>query len=174
MMIMAEFTMPHRATLPLRERQDTYLDDKMRLCISRSIYCGTGAQSRVTGIAINRFNKQDYNTIMRLDIGDSVVVKSGVIDPELGIEIGGWQGRIIEADDGDSVFIRWDSITLQKMGLDLTIQCENENLNWELMTLDMAEVQKAASRDTEKDVARIARQLKNEMIGDPRLERDEE
>jgi hypothetical protein len=112
--------------------------------------------------------------MMRLGIGDSVVVKSGVIDPDLDLEIGGWQGRVIEVDDGDSVFIRWDSITLQKMEMDLTIQCENENLNWEFMTLDMAEVQKADSRDTEKDVARVARQLKNEMIGDPRLERDEE
>jgi hypothetical protein len=111
---------------------------------------------------------------MRLDFGDSVVVKPGVADPDLDIEIGGWQGRVIEADDGDSVFIRWDSITLLEIGLDLTIQCENENLNWEFMTLDMAEVQKAASRDTEKDVVRVARQLKNEMIGDPRLERDEE
>ena len=112
--------------------------------------------------------------MMKLDIGDSVVVKPGVIDPDLDNDIGDWQGRVIEAYDGDSVFIRWDSITLQKMGLDLTIQCENENLNWEFMTLDMAEVQKAASRDTEKDVVRVARQLKNEMIGDPRLERDEE
>ena len=111
---------------------------------------------------------------MRLDIGDSVVVKSGVIDPDLDIDIGGWQGRVMETDDGDSVFIRWDSITLQEMGLDVAIQCENENLNWEVMTLDMADVQKATSRDTEKDVVRTAHQLKNEMIGDPRLERDEE
>ena len=112
--------------------------------------------------------------MMRLDIGDSVVVKSGVIDPDLDNNIGGWQGRVIEADDGGSVFIRWDSITLQKMGLDLAIQCENENLDWELMTLNTAEVEKTASRDTEKDVVRTAHQLKNEMIGDPRLERDEE
>jgi hypothetical protein len=60
------------------------------------------------------------------------------------------------------------------MGLDVAIQCENENLDWEVMTLDMADVQKAASRDTEKDVVRAAHKLKNEMIGDPRLERDEE
>jgi hypothetical protein len=127
-------------------------------------------QYRVIGTAINRLNEQDYNTMMRLGIGDSVVVKSGVIDPDLDIEISGWQGRVIEADDGNSIFIRWDSITLQKMGLDLAIQCENENLNWEFMTLGMDEVQKAASRDTEKDVVRVARQLRNEMIGDPRLE----
>jgi len=112
--------------------------------------------------------------MMKLDIGDSVVVNSGVIDPDLDIEIGGWQGRVIEADDGDSVFIRWDSITLQKMGLDVAIQCENKNLDWGVMTLDTAEVQKAASRDTEKDVVRTAHRLKNEMISDPRLERDEE
>ena len=111
---------------------------------------------------------------MRLDIGDSVVVKSGVVDPDLDNDIGGWQGRVMEADDGDTVFIRWDSITLQEMGLDVAIQCENKNLDWEVMTLDMADVQKAASRDTEKDVVRTAHQLKNEMIGDPRLERDEE
>jgi hypothetical protein len=128
----------------------------------------------VRGVAVNTFSEQEYNMIMRLDIGDSVVVKSGVIDPDLDNDIGGWQGRVMEADDGDSVFIRWDSITLQEMGLDIAIQCENNNLDWEVMTLDMADVQKAASRDTEKDVVRTAHQLKNEMIGDPRLERDEE
>jgi len=141
--------------------------------ISRSISCDAGGQSRVRGIAVNRFSEQDYNMMMRLDIGDSVVVKSGVIDPDLDNDIGGWQGRVMETDDGDSVFIRWDSITLQEMGLDVTIQCENKNLDWEVMTLDMADVQKAVSRDTEKDVVRAAHQLKNEMIGDPRLEVEE-
>ena len=133
-----------------------------------------GDLSRVRGVAVNMFGEQEYNMIMRLDIGDSVVVKSGVIDPFDINNICGWQGRVVEADDGDSVFIRWDSITLQEMGLDVAIQCENENLNWEFMTLDMTVVQKAASRDTEKDVVRASHQLKNEMIGDPRLERDEE
>jgi preprotein translocase subunit YajC len=128
----------------------------------------------VTGIAINRFNKQEYNMMIKLDTGDSVVVKSGVIDPDLDIDIGGWQGRVMEVDDGDTVFIRWDNITLQEMGLDIAIQCENNNLDWEVMTLYMADVQKATRRDTEKDVVRVARHLKTEMIGDPRLERDEE
>jgi hypothetical protein len=107
---------------------------------------------------------------MRLDIGDSVLVKSGVIDPDLGIDIGGWQGRVIEADDGDTVFIRWDSITLEAMGLDVVIRCENENLDWKVMTLYMADVEKTTSRDTEKNVARAANRLKIEMIGDPRLD----
>jgi hypothetical protein len=36
------------------------------------------------------------------------VVKSGVLDPDLGGEIGGWQGRIEEVHDGGTVLIRWD------------------------------------------------------------------
>jgi len=66
---------------------------------------------------------------MALHIGNSVVVKSGVLDPDFGIDISGWQGRIEEDDDGETVFIRWDSITLLEMCLDLIIRCENENLN---------------------------------------------
>jgi hypothetical protein len=122
---------------------------------------------------IDRFNDQEHNMTMRLDIGDSVAVKSGVVDPDLGIDIGGWQGRVIEADDGDTVFIRWDSITLEAMGLDVVIRCENENLDWEVMTLYMADVEKTTSRDTEKNVVRAANRLKIEMIGDPRLEEEE-
>ena len=28
--------------------------------------------------------------------GDSVVVKPGMVDPDFGLEIGGWQGRILD------------------------------------------------------------------------------
>jgi len=83
--------------------------------------------------------------MIRLDIGYSVVVKSGVIDPDLGIDIGGWQGQVIEADCGDTVFIRWDSITLKAMGLDVVIRCANENLDWQVMTVEMADVKKVAT-----------------------------
>jgi hypothetical protein len=38
--------------------------------------------------------------MMALHIGDSVVVKSGILDPDFGIDISGWQGRIEETDDG--------------------------------------------------------------------------
>jgi hypothetical protein len=49
-------------------------------------------------------------------IGDSVVVKSGVKDPDLGIDIAGWQGRIAEIEKKDSsVGIAWDSMTLKNM-----------------------------------------------------------
>ena len=107
---------------------------------------------------------------MALYVGGSVVVKSGVLDPDFKIDISGWQGRIEEVDDEEeTVFIRWDSITLQEMRLNLIIRCENENLDWEVMTLNMDEIEIAMDRDSEADVSRIASHLKVEMFGDPRL-----
>ncbi len=110
---------------------------------------------------------------MALHVGESVVVKSGILDPDFGIDISGWQGRIEEVDDGDTVFIRWDSITLQGMRMDMIIRCENENLDWEVMTLDKNEIKVSTARDSEADVVRIASQLKMEMIGDPRLDAEQ-
>ena len=111
--------------------------------------------------------------MMVLHVGDSVVVKSSIIDPDYGIDISGWQGRIEEADDGETVFIRWDSITLRKISRDIIIRCENENLDWELMTLDKEDIEVSTARDSEADVNRIASQLKMEMIGDPRLDAEQ-
>jgi hypothetical protein len=82
--------------------------------------------------------------------------------------ISGWQGRIEEVDD-ETVFIRWDGITLREIRLDLIIRSENENLDWEVMTLNKAEIEVTAPRDSETDVAHIASQLTAEMIGDPQL-----
>jgi hypothetical protein len=103
-------------------------------------------------------------------IGDSVVVKPGILDPEFRIDIGGWQGRIKEIDDENTVFIRWDSITLLGISRETVIRCENENLEWEVMTLEKDEVALSTARDSEADVDRVAFQLKMEMMGDPRLE----
>jgi hypothetical protein len=107
--------------------------------------------------------------MMDLHVGDSVVVKYGILDPDFGTDISGWQGRIEGVDNGETVFIRWDSITLRKMSLDIIIRCENENLDWELMNLDADEIEVTKARDSERDVSRVASQLKIKMIGDPRL-----
>ena len=110
---------------------------------------------------------------MELRVGDSVAVKSGVLDPDLGTDIGGWQGRIEEIDDGRTVFIRWDSITLQHMGLDLVIRCENENFDWGVMTLNTKDIEPTTARDSEPDVDRIVFQLRMEMLDDPQLDTEQ-
>jgi len=106
---------------------------------------------------------------MKLQVGSPVVVKSDTVDPDFDIDIGGWQGRVMEIDYGGTALIRWDSITLRAMSKYLLIRCENENLDWEWMTLNVTDFEHATARDSEADVSRIAKQLKLEIIGDPRL-----
>ena len=106
---------------------------------------------------------------MRFSIGDSVVVKSGVIDPDFKNDISGWQGRIEEIDDAKWISIRWDSKTLKHMPLELIIHCENENFDWELMTLSIKDIQSGTERDSKSDTAKMAAQLKSKIMGDPRL-----
>ena len=101
---------------------------------------------------------------MKFEIGESVAVKSGVTDPDFGFDISGWQGRVQEVDKTDTVFIRWDSLTLNQMGLDLAIRCEKENFDWEVMTLSIREVEKTSIRDTKIDVDRVASLMKAKMI----------
>lgn len=59
------------------------------------------------------------------------------------------------------------------MSMNLIIRCENENLDWEVMTLDKDDVEISKERDTEADVDHTASQVKAEMIGDPRLDDEE-
>jgi hypothetical protein len=97
---------------------------------------------------------------LTLKKGDSVVVKPGVVDPDLGIQIGGWQGRLVEEPGADGlVLIAWDSVTLQNMPDAAIEQCEEQGLDWTQMGLEASEVEPATPRDTEKDVARIIETL---------------
>lgn len=108
-----------------------------------------------------------------LKVGDSVRVKNGVLDPDLSIGIGGWQGRVQELDGEETVHIMWDSVTLRQMGMSLVIRCENENLDWRVMTLDQSEVESATERDSEHDVAAAVREITREMLDDPRFDPEE-
>lgn len=105
--------------------------------------------------------------------GDSVRVKPGILDPDLSIDIGGWQGRVREVDGVQTIDIEWDSVTLRQMGMDLIIKCENDNLDWRFMTLNQSEVEAAHSRDSENDVAATVVELQDEMFGDPRLDAEQ-
>jgi len=110
-----------------------------------------------------------------IKMGDAVVVKQGINDPDLGIDIGGWQGRILDvqaAKGGEIlVHIQWDSVTLQQMPDSAIEQCEGQGLDWAEMYLDMGEIEPAAPRDTEADVARMREKLADKFawsyLGEP-------
>ena len=82
-------------------------------------------------------------------IGDSVVVKAGVRDPDDGsVELGGWQGRVVETsydhDGSPLVDIEWDGPTLLQMPLELVTVTLLQGLDFGYMCLGVDEV----SRET--------------------------
>jgi hypothetical protein len=95
---------------------------------------------------------------MAFKIGDSVVVNKGVKDPDLGNDIGAWQGRISEIDE-DLVCIDWDSITLQQMPASSIIHSEEEGWEWQKMYLSPSDVTLTKRRDSVEDVARVFDEL---------------
>ncbi|MCI5144848.1 MAG: hypothetical protein D3923_04810 [Candidatus Electrothrix sp. AR3] len=95
---------------------------------------------------------------MDFKIGNSVSVKTGVKDPDLGSDIGTWQGRISEIDE-DLVCIDWDSITLQQMPASSIIHSEKEGWEWQKMYLADSDVTLTKQRDSLEDVARAFKDL---------------
>ncbi len=96
-------------------------------------------------------------------IGESVMVKAGVTDPDTGRDIGGWQGRISAIlDEAEILTIRWDSLTLKSMPPALLAWSEEEGLSWSEMNLSTEEVESATARDTEDDVAAATAELESQ------------
>jgi hypothetical protein len=96
-------------------------------------------------------------------IGESIVVKPGVTDPDTGHDIGRWQGRISAIlDEAEILTIRWDSLTLKSIPPALLAWSEEEGLSWSEMNLLPEEVELAAARDTEDDVAAVIAELSSQ------------
>lgn len=95
---------------------------------------------------------------MSLKIGDSVIVKAGIKEPDTeSFEIGGWQGRIIETDLAFDkvnilVLIEWDSLTLKQIPREFIHQSEIGGYDWQLMNLYETDVEKSVPRDKQRDV----------------------
>ncbi|MBN2648349.1 MAG: hypothetical protein JXR50_01260 [Prolixibacteraceae bacterium] len=98
---------------------------------------------------------------LNLKIGDSVVVRQGVKEPDLEeFEIGGWQGRVVEIDtnsDKDNVLItiEWDSLTLIQMPSDYIEQSEIDGFDWSSMVLYDSDLEKSASIDRKENVRKV-------------------
>lgn len=98
---------------------------------------------------------------MTIRVGNSVVVKTGVLDPDdKQTDIGGWQGRVVSVyEKEECVEIEWDSITLSKISIDHIQEKESSNLDWSKMGLFESEVELTTERDTPADVRNIVKRL---------------
>ena len=100
---------------------------------------------------------------MAFKIGDSIKINDGVLDPDTGADMSGWQGRVIELGHPFLVFA-WDSISLQIMGQELVDDFEIKGLNWERMVLSPEDISHADERDTPNDVKRIIAKFRKSYI----------
>lgn len=94
-----------------------------------------------------------------MKVGDSVIVRAGVLDPDFGADIGGWQGRVVEMGAEGTICIQWDSITLSQIPDTVIGQSEEQGLDWTLMWLAAQEVKVTTPRDTLENVAQTQRKL---------------
>jgi hypothetical protein len=103
-----------------------------------------------------------------LQVGDSVMVKPGILDPDFGIEIDGWQGRIsvIGVGQRDTIMIARDSVTLRHMPDSVIKQSIEQGLDWTQMGLKAHEIELTSPRDTEKDVSRAIDELSRKHAWD--------
>jgi hypothetical protein len=92
----------------------------------------------------------------RFKIGDSVVVRKGITDPDMGGDISGRQGRINNIEhnepETDLVEVEWDSVTLKQIPSSVIEHCEEEEFEWDRMNLLDTDLDPAQPRDTEDDV----------------------
>lgn len=96
----------------------------------------------------------DPKSTRAFSIRDVVIVNPGVSDPDLNIEIGGWQGEITDilvCDGEQLVTIAWDEATLQRMEPWVIDYCNQEGIDDKQMTLGVAEISLVTSRDTTSD-----------------------
>ena len=84
-------------------------------------------------------------------------------DPDFDVEIGGWQGRILDVyedeDDPPTLLIEWDSLTLKARDGAYFERCMAENLDWASIYLYADDLERAEPRDTAADVAQTIEQI---------------
>nr|WP_290670203.1 hypothetical protein [Ardenticatena sp.] len=87
-------------------------------------------------------------------VGDSVRARQGVADPDLDVDVSGWQGRVVEVLPEERLAcVAWDSQTLRNMPPHLIAECEENGMDWRTMYLAFEDLERAEQRDTEADVA---------------------
>lgn len=91
-------------------------------------------------------------------IGDSLRVKDGFVDDELGQEMSGWQGRVKELyPDAGSALIAFDSITIEQLPSTYIDQCEEDGYSWTEYGFGLEWLEPAEPRDKEQDAATVER-----------------
>ena len=97
-------------------------------------------------------------------LGDSVRFQDGQKDEDSGIDIGGWQGRVIKINAKHKMLlVALDSITLKSLSREYLEACEEEGLGWSEYYIEIDDVEPAEPRDTKQDVKKTIADLSNSL-----------
>jgi hypothetical protein len=100
-----------------------------------------------------------------LEIGDTVKVRTGFIDPEYGLEMSGWHGRVTQIfPDEGTALIAFDSLTLQNLPETYIEDCEEEGLSWNEYGYDLTDLIKTAPRDTLAQSKKTLREINESIV----------
>jgi len=101
---------------------------------------------------------------------ESVVIKSGAVDDEFGVDFSGWYGRtgdIVIVEEGEPrITVIWDSLSLKAIPVEVLERCEKEGIDWTAALLRLEEIERAEPRDTWDDVQEA---IENIMEANPAL-----
>jgi len=114
-----------------------------------------------------------------LNVGDSVVVRPGILCPDdHKLIIAGWQGRVEEIDVGEDgellVLVEWDSFTIKEMPEDFIEESIQEGLDYAVMYLEYGDVIKTEPRDSVDDVRKVHEEIDQRYSWDTDDEADHE
>ena len=95
--------------------------------------------------------KEDIQSQFHYQLGHFVKVKKDVNDPDYGIDIGGWKGKIYEIENENSddplLSIEWDAETLRKIPVPIIKACKKDNLDYAKISLFASEVESAVPQN---------------------------
>lgn len=98
---------------------------------------------------------------LNLNVGDSVIVKQGVMEPDYEeFELSNWQGRIVDINtksDANNILItiEWDSLTLEQIPASYIEISEIEGFDWKTMILYDSDLILSKPRDLKEEVKKM-------------------
>jgi hypothetical protein len=101
---------------------------------------------------------------MAYQIGDPIRVKPGTPCPDADLDIGGWQGRVVDLtyaqdEEEPTIGLAWDSVALRALPEWYIKHSESEGLDWSQMYLGLDEIEPARARDKPRDVERAREEI---------------
>ena len=86
---------------------------------------------------------------------EPVLVKSGTMAQDFGLDFSGWQGRtsdIFLTEGEPRIRVIWDSLSLRNIPIMVIERCEKEGFDWTGVLLRLHEIERAKPRDTWDEV----------------------